>query len=159
MLIWTTRVRACPPPPFHSSSIRSFVYHTPLTPVPTPPHISNLNLTYGHLARKTQPTQPTAARARTERQLPARPRACSSTPTSVRTSYYFSERVPIETITFFSNAEGDCPNSYVYAFDQGSGTALWTCNSTLNSDYRLTFCPCVYPVYSYTHTLSNSLDT
>lgn len=46
------------------------------------------------------------------------------------------------------NAEGSCPNSYVYEFDQGSGTALWTCNSTLSSDYRLTFCPCVYPVFT-----------
>ena len=38
--------------------------------------------------------------------------------------------------------EGNCPNSYAYAFDESSGTALWTCPSTLYSNYTLTFCPC-----------------
>jgi hypothetical protein len=46
---------------------------------------------------------------------------------------------PIEYIY----TESNCTNSYAYAFDEGSGTALWTCPSTLNSDYRLTFCPYV----------------
>lgn len=41
------------------------------------------------------------------------------------------------------HAENNCPNSYVYAYDEGSGTALWTCDSALKSDYKLTFCPYV----------------
>ena len=40
-------------------------------------------------------------------------------------------------------AEGNCPNAYAYAFDESSGTALWTCDSGLNADYTLTFCPYV----------------
>ena len=37
--------------------------------------------------------------------------------------------------------EDGCPNSYAYAYDESSGTALWTCNSGLNADYTVTFCP------------------
>ncbi|EEB92123.1 hypothetical protein MPER_09417, partial [Moniliophthora perniciosa FA553] len=40
-----------------------------------------------------------------------------------------------------SDAEGACPNSYAYAYDESSNTALWTCDSSLNADYTLTFCP------------------
>ncbi|THU88101.1 thaumatin-like protein [Dendrothele bispora CBS 962.96] len=35
----------------------------------------------------------------------------------------------------------NCPNAYAYAFDESSGTALWTCPSNLRADYTLTFCP------------------
>ena len=38
-------------------------------------------------------------------------------------------------------AEDNCPNSYVYAYDESSGTALWTCDSGLAADYTITFCP------------------
>lgn len=41
----------------------------------------------------------------------------------------------------YDPAEGNCPNSYAYAFDESSNTALWTCDSNLNADYTLTFCP------------------
>ena len=41
----------------------------------------------------------------------------------------------------YLTAESNCPNSYVYAFDEQSGTALWTCDSNLNVDYTITFCP------------------
>ncbi|KAH9944437.1 uncharacterized protein BXZ73DRAFT_73951 [Epithele typhae] len=43
-------------------------------------------------------------------------------------------------------AEGNCPNAYAYAFDESSGTALWTCDSGLNADYTLTFCPVNSPL-------------
>lgn len=42
-------------------------------------------------------------------------------------------------------SEGNCPNAYAYAYDESSNTALWTCDSSLNADYTLTFCPCVVP--------------
>ncbi|KAN0107272.1 Thaumatin family domain containing protein [Russula decolorans] len=51
---------------------------------------------------------------------------------------------PSSGVQFYSYFKNGCPNSYVYAYDESSGTALWTCNSTLNSDYRLTFCPPPY---------------
>ncbi|KAI0029292.1 Osmotin thaumatin-like protein [Vararia minispora EC-137] len=34
-----------------------------------------------------------------------------------------------------------CPDSYVYAFDESSGTALWTCPGSNAADYTITFCP------------------
>ncbi|KAF5325498.1 hypothetical protein D9619_009727 [Psilocybe cf. subviscida] len=39
------------------------------------------------------------------------------------------------------NQESNCPNSYAYAYDEASGTALRTCASSLKADYTLTFCP------------------
>ena len=38
-------------------------------------------------------------------------------------------------------AEDNCPNSYVYAYDEQSGTALWTCPSSEAPNYTVTFCP------------------
>jgi hypothetical protein len=37
--------------------------------------------------------------------------------------------------------EKPCPNSYAYAYDESSKTALWTCDSKLSADYVVTFCP------------------
>lgn len=37
--------------------------------------------------------------------------------------------------------EDNCPNSYCYAYDESSGTALWTCDASLEADYTITFCP------------------
>ena len=31
--------------------------------------------------------------------------------------------------------EDGCPNSYAYAYDESSGTALWTCTGSKNADY------------------------
>lgn len=42
-----------------------------------------------------------------------------------------------------TQTESNCPNSYAYAFDESSGTALWNCDSSLQADYTLTFCPYV----------------
>ncbi|KAJ3982034.1 thaumatin [Lentinula detonsa] len=39
---------------------------------------------------------------------------------------------------FFKDA---CPDSYVYAYDESSGTALWTCPDSASPGYTLTFCP------------------
>lgn len=59
----------------------------------------------------------------------------------------------------FYAPENACPNSYAYAYDESSHTALWTCDSNLKAgkhsheyynlifthavpqDYTLTFCP------------------
>jgi hypothetical protein len=44
-------------------------------------------------------------------------------------------------VAFYDYFKGNCPNAYAYAFDESSGTALWTCDSGLNANYTLTFCP------------------
>ncbi|KAL5514561.1 hypothetical protein ACEPAG_1877 [Sanghuangporus baumii] len=48
---------------------------------------------------------------------------------------------PPSGVQFYSYFKDNCPNAYAYAFDESSGTALWTCDSGLNADYTLTFCP------------------
>ncbi|TRM66934.1 thaumatin [Schizophyllum amplum] len=41
----------------------------------------------------------------------------------------------------YSYFKSNCPNSYAYAYDEPSGTALWYCDASLSADYTLTFCP------------------
>ncbi|KAJ3875392.1 thaumatin [Lentinula edodes] len=48
---------------------------------------------------------------------------------------------PPSGVEFYSYFKSNCPDSYAYAFDESSGTALWTCSSTLAADYTVTFCP------------------
>jgi len=56
-------------------------------------------------------------------------------------SFASAATCPNSSVQFYSYFKGNCPNSYAYAFDENSGTALWKCPSTLNSNYTLTFCP------------------
>ncbi|KAH9856497.1 thaumatin-like protein [Lenzites betulinus] len=44
-------------------------------------------------------------------------------------------------VAFYSYFKDNCPDSYAYAFDESSGTALWTCPSPMAADYTITFCP------------------
>ncbi|CAE6368434.1 unnamed protein product [Rhizoctonia solani] len=44
----------------------------------------------------------------------------------------------VEHYSYFKSA---CPKSYVYVYDESSGTALWTCPSSKKVDYTVTFCP------------------
>ncbi|TFK49637.1 thaumatin-like protein [Heliocybe sulcata] len=48
---------------------------------------------------------------------------------------------PPSGVAYYSYFKNNCPDSYVYAYDESSGTALWTCSSSLEADYTLTFCP------------------
>ncbi|KAG8759704.1 hypothetical protein FRC14_005188 [Serendipita sp. 396] len=48
---------------------------------------------------------------------------------------------PRDNVDYYWYFKGNCPNSYAYAYDESSGTALWTCPSALKADYTLTFCP------------------
>ncbi|KAI0329065.1 thaumatin-like protein [Cubamyces sp. BRFM 1775] len=48
---------------------------------------------------------------------------------------------PSSGVQYYSYFKGKCPRSYAYAFDESSGTALWSCDATLKADYTITFCP------------------
>ncbi|KAF7292727.1 hypothetical protein MIND_01171000 [Mycena indigotica] len=48
---------------------------------------------------------------------------------------------PPSGVRHYDYFKRNCPNSYAYAFDEGSGTALWTCASSRNAHYTITFCP------------------
>jgi len=48
---------------------------------------------------------------------------------------------PPSGVQYYDYFKSNCPLSYVYAYDESSGTALWTCASSANSDYTVTFCP------------------
>ncbi|KAJ7128656.1 thaumatin-like protein [Mycena epipterygia] len=47
---------------------------------------------------------------------------------------------PNSGVAFYSYFKDACPNSYAYAYDESSGTALWYCDSSLRADYTVTFC-------------------
>ncbi|OJT04826.1 Thaumatin-like protein 1 [Trametes pubescens] len=51
------------------------------------------------------------------------------------------ETCPNSGVQDYSYFKSNCPNSYAYAFDESSGTALWTCDAASAADYTITFCP------------------
>ncbi|KAJ7443980.1 Osmotin thaumatin-like protein [Mycena galericulata] len=48
---------------------------------------------------------------------------------------------PPSGVTDYSYFKNNCPDAYAYAYDESSGTALWTCSASLNAVYTITFCP------------------
>lgn len=65
----------------------------------------------------------------------------TNSPNCCSGSYNTPATCPASGVAYYSYFKNNCPNSYAYAFDESSGTALWTCNSGLLADYTLTFCP------------------
>ncbi|KAK1227981.1 hypothetical protein PQX77_009028 [Marasmius sp. AFHP31] len=51
------------------------------------------------------------------------------------------ETCPASGVQFYDYFKNNCRNSYAYAYDESSGTALFTCDSGKNVDYTVTFCP------------------
>ncbi|KAJ7116199.1 thaumatin-like protein [Mycena crocata] len=47
---------------------------------------------------------------------------------------------PTEGVAFYDYFKSACPDSYVYALDEPSGTALWHCDSNLHADFTIDFC-------------------
>ncbi|KAG7094818.1 hypothetical protein E1B28_005631 [Marasmius oreades] len=56
-------------------------------------------------------------------------------------SHNTPETCPADGVAYYSYFKSNCPRSYAYAYDERSGTALFTCDSKLRADYTLTFCP------------------
>jgi hypothetical protein len=84
---------------------------------------------------RTRRTAQTAAAAPTTPRRPVLPRMSSTTAISVRLELCNL------SLALMRRTESSCPNAYAYAYDESSGSALWTCDSTLAADYILTFCP------------------
>ncbi|KAL5520920.1 hypothetical protein ACEPAF_2923 [Sanghuangporus sanghuang] len=65
----------------------------------------------------------------------------ANSPNCCSGQYSTPETCPSSGVQYYDYFKSRCPNSYVYAYDESSGTALWTCDSGLSADYTLTFCP------------------
>jgi len=65
----------------------------------------------------------------------------SDSPNCCSGSFDTPATCPSSGVAYYSYFKSNCPNSYCYAYDESSGTALWTCSSSLNADYTVTFCP------------------
>jgi len=65
----------------------------------------------------------------------------SNSPNCCSGNYDTPATCPSSGVQYYSYFKSNCPNSYAYAYDESSGTALWTCASDLNADYTVTFCP------------------
>ncbi|KAJ7699462.1 thaumatin-like protein [Mycena olivaceomarginata] len=48
---------------------------------------------------------------------------------------------PASGVTNYRYFKDNCKDAYAYAYDEASGTALWTCPSDRNAAYTITFCP------------------
>ncbi|KIY72297.1 Osmotin, thaumatin-like protein [Cylindrobasidium torrendii FP15055 ss-10] len=56
-------------------------------------------------------------------------------------SHNTAETCPPSGVQDYDYFKSSCPNAYAYAYDESSGTALWTCPSGSAADYTVTFCP------------------
>ncbi|KAF8137400.1 thaumatin [Boletus edulis] len=65
----------------------------------------------------------------------------SNSPNCCSGQYNTPATCPSSGVAYYSYFKSNCPNSYCYAYDESSGTALWTCPSNLNAVYTITFCP------------------
>ncbi|KAJ6616657.1 thaumatin [Mycena sp. CBHHK59/15] len=75
-----------------------------------------------------------ACSANTDNNAADSPNCCSG-------SHNVPATCPPSGVQYYSYFKQPCPDSYAYAYDESSGTALWTCDSTLKADYTVTFCP------------------
>ncbi|KAJ7164264.1 Osmotin thaumatin-like protein [Mycena filopes] len=48
---------------------------------------------------------------------------------------------PPSGVTNYAYFKDNCPDAYAYAYDESSGTALWTCPTSQSAAYTITFCP------------------
>jgi len=65
----------------------------------------------------------------------------TNSPSCCTGSYSTADTCPNSTVLYYSYFKSNCPNAYAYAYDESSGTALWTCPTSSNADYTITFCP------------------
>ncbi|KAI9461241.1 Osmotin thaumatin-like protein [Lactarius psammicola] len=56
-------------------------------------------------------------------------------------SYNTAATCPSSGVQYYSYFKSNCPNTYVYAYDESSGTSLFSCPSSNRADYTITFCP------------------
>jgi hypothetical protein len=56
-------------------------------------------------------------------------------------SHNTADTCPPSGVSHYDYFKGKCPDAYAYAYDESSGTALWTCDSGKTADYTITFCP------------------
>jgi len=52
--------------------------------------------------------------------------------------YNTPAKCPSSGVPHYRYFKSNCPDSYAYAYDESSKTAIWTCSHT---DYTITFCP------------------
>ncbi|KAH9978722.1 thaumatin-like protein [Lactifluus volemus] len=65
----------------------------------------------------------------------------SNSPNCCTGNHDTAQTCPPSGVEYYSYFKSNCPNSYVYAYDESSGTALFTCDSSKQADYTITFCP------------------
>ncbi|PIL34441.1 hypothetical protein GSI_03217 [Ganoderma sinense ZZ0214-1] len=65
----------------------------------------------------------------------------ANSPNCCTGSHNTAKTCPPSGVQDYSYFKKGCPNSYAYAYDESSGTALWTCDSSKAADYTVTFCP------------------
>ncbi|KZT71834.1 Osmotin, thaumatin-like protein [Daedalea quercina L-15889] len=65
----------------------------------------------------------------------------TNSPNCCTGDYDTAATCPSSGVEYYSYFKDNCPNSYCYAYDESSGTALWECASDLAADYTITFCP------------------
>ncbi|GAA5886488.1 hypothetical protein JCM6882_001653 [Rhodosporidiobolus microsporus] len=56
--------------------------------------------------------------------------------------YSTPDKCPASGVQYNSFFKKYCKDAYSFAYDESSGSALWTCKHSLKADYTVTFCVC-----------------
>ncbi|KDQ20877.1 hypothetical protein BOTBODRAFT_169585 [Botryobasidium botryosum FD-172 SS1] len=64
-----------------------------------------------------------------------------NSPSCCSGSHSTPQTCPPSGVPNYNYFKKNCPRSYVYAYDESSGTALFTCDARKKANYTLTFCP------------------
>ncbi|KAI9461242.1 Osmotin thaumatin-like protein [Lactarius psammicola] len=65
----------------------------------------------------------------------------NNSPNCCTGSHNTAATCPPSGVQYYSYFKSNCPNTYVYAYDESSGDALFSCPSSSRADYTITFCP------------------
>ncbi|KAF8306914.1 thaumatin-like protein [Clavulina sp. PMI_390] len=65
----------------------------------------------------------------------------NDSPSCCSGSHNTAATCPNSGVPHYNYFKDGCPDSYVYAYDESSGTALWKCDGTVHANYAVTFCP------------------
>ncbi|BGP27081.1 hypothetical protein JCM10295v2_006043 [Rhodotorula toruloides] len=65
----------------------------------------------------------------------------SNSPNCCSGAFNTPQTCPKQNVQYYEVFKSNCPDAYAYAYDESSGSALWTCPKAKKANYTLTFCP------------------
>ncbi|EKM54454.1 uncharacterized protein PHACADRAFT_97058, partial [Phanerochaete carnosa HHB-10118-sp] len=65
----------------------------------------------------------------------------ANSPNCCTGQYSTAATCPASGVAYYSYFKGNCPDAYVFPYDESSGTAVWVCTPSIAANYQVAFCP------------------